>query len=200
MRPGTPGADADSVVGDRARPTQLGSIREIHRAHELRTADARLIRRARVAITDRSVKKADVLPLLQRCGAEVVKAADDATIVIAASGETDRRKRRGAGLQRVVDEAGLRALVAAYEAVYLPAALTEATRRARQRLEADLVGEQLAREQQAREKQRRTRTSRRGAGAEAPRPKPGLTEAELTLQEHVRGLRAKSAGGPLARH
>jgi hypothetical protein len=196
MRRPAPGADAQTVVGDRARPTQLGSIREIHRAHELRTADARLIRRARVAITDRSVKKADVLPLLQRCGARMVKGADEATIVIAASADGGRRKRPGAGLQRVVDEAGLRALVAAYEAVYLPPALAEATRRARQRLAADIMGEQLVREQR---RQRRAPRNRRGQEAAAPPPKPGLTEAELTLQEHVRGLRAKGGGGPLAR-
>ncbi len=181
------------AAADIERQTQLGAIREIHRAHEVRIADARLMRRARVAIVDRSIRKGDVVALVERCGGQLVREKEEATIVVAApEPATGRRKGRSRSRQRVVDEAGLRQLVAAYEAVYAPPSLLEAARRARQRLAADLLADQLVREQQ-----RQAQSSRRTREAAA---KGSVTEAELKLEETVRGMRAKNADGRLVRH
>ncbi len=180
------------AAADIERPTQLGAIREIHRAHEVRIADARLMRRARVAITDRSVRKGDVAALVERCGGQLVREKEEATIVVAEpEAAAGRKKGRGRSRQRVVDEAGLRQLVAAYEAVYAPPSLLEAARRARQRLAADLLADQLVRDQQ-----RQAKASRRTREAAA---KGSVTEAELKLEETVRGMRAKNSNGRLVR-
>ena len=85
------------AAADIERPTQLGAIREIHRAHEVRIADARLMRRARVAIADRSVRKGDVAALVERCGGQLVREKEEATIVVAAPEAGVGRKRGRAG-------------------------------------------------------------------------------------------------------
>jgi hypothetical protein len=184
-------AATDAVtVTDVDRSTQLGAIRELHRAHEVRTADARLVRRARVAIIDTSVRRSDVVALLERCGGEIVAAKADATIVVEPL-STGRSRRRQRGRHRVVDEAGLRAMVDAYEAVYTPPSLLEAARRARARLANDLMSDAITREQR-----RHAKTSKRTRDAVA---KGTVTEDELKLEATVRGMRAKSADGSLTR-
>jgi len=189
MRRRRTAADAVTVF-ESARSTQLNAIREIHRAHEVRTADARLVRHARVAIADRSVRRSDVVALLERCGGEVVKGQDDATIVVEAP-DAARGRRRTKGRQRVVDEAGLRAMVDAYEAVYTPPSLQEAARRARARLASDLMSDAITREQR-----RQATVSKRTRKAVAT---GAVTEDELRLEATVRGLRAKGSAGSLVR-
>jgi hypothetical protein len=182
---------ADAVtVFEIERSTQLYAIRELHRAHEVRTADARLVRHARVAIADRSVRRSDVVALLERCGGEVVRTAEDATIVVEAP-DTAHGRRRTKSRQRVVDEAGLRAMVDAYEAVYTPPSLHEAARRARARLASDLVSEAITREQRRQETV--SKRTRKGVVTGA------VTEDELRLEATVRGLRAKGSAGSFVR-
>jgi hypothetical protein len=189
MRRASRRTDAVTVI-EPDSGTQLGAIRELHRAHERRTADARMVRKARVAIADRSVRRSDVVALIERCGGEVVRAPEDATIVVEGP-ETARGRRRTGARQRVVDEAGLRAMVDAYEAVYAPPSLQEAARRARARLASDLMSDAISREQR-----RQATVSRRTRESAAT---GAVTEDELRLEATVRGMRAKGTSGSLVR-
>jgi len=170
--------------------SQLSAIRDLHVSYELRVANAHTVRRIRVAVAP-GMARHRVEQLAERCHGQVV-ALNDAPAIVVSSRDGIADADRDRIVQRIVAEDEFASMVAAYEDVFEPLSLREASHAARNRLRNELTARSLQRaEQDVRARRRR-----------AVEQQPGATEVseeERSLQTAVRGLRAIDAHGPLRR-